>query len=181
MMFEIKPYDPQQYRQQTRRSSFILALIFLALAMSLAALFVAIFGEPDGDNFRWNVSGVLAGLAITAALLKGRFSKQPWMAAAVYGWQLKRSLMSVTNVMHHVTAGVSAGDSDALKLLRFYHLGIAQMYELDSNPSDQSQLARESLEHLQRMQTLGIDPDQSQLDSTWIQAVKRFPAKNTPN
>jgi hypothetical protein len=55
------------------------------------------------------------------------------------------------------------------------------MYELDGNSSDQSQLARESLEHLQRMQTLDIEPDQRQLDPAWIQAVKGFAAKTTIN
>jgi hypothetical protein len=180
-MFELKQVDPAQYRQQTRRSTIVLSLFFLSLAMSLATLAVMLFGQPGGDNFRWNLAGVLAGLALTAALVRTTFSKQAWMAPAVYGWQLKRSLMSITNVMHHVTAGVAAGDPDALKLLRFYHLGIAQMYELDGNSSDQSQLARESLEHLQRMQTLDIEPDQRQLDPAWIQAVKGFAAKTTIN
>ena len=180
-MFELKQVDPVRYRQQTRRSTIILSLLFLCLAMSLAALAVALFGEPGGDNFRWNLGGVLTALALTAALLRTTFSKQPWMAPAVSGWQLKRSLMSITNVMHHVNAGVSAGDPDALKLLRFYQLGIAQMYELDGNSSDQSQLARESLEHLQRLQTQGINPEQHRLDPAWVQAVKRFAAKAAIN
>ncbi|MNQ65176.1 hypothetical protein D3C85_796250 [compost metagenome] len=95
------------------------------------------------------------------------------MAPAVYSWQLKRSLMSVTNVMHHVTAAVDAGDPTAMKLLRFYHLGLNQMHQLDGNSSDHGQLRREMQEHEATMQALGLDPEQTRLDPAWLEAVKR--------
>jgi hypothetical protein len=94
------------------------------------------------------------------------------MAPAVYSWQLKRSLMSITNVMHHVTAAVEQGDPVAMKLLRFYHLGLNQMHQLDGNSSDHSQLIREMDLHKQRMQALGIDTGQTRLDPAWLEAVK---------
>ena len=96
------------------------------------------------------------------------------MAPAVYGWQLKRSLMKVTNVMHHVTAGVMAGDVAAMKLLRFYHLGVTQMYQLDANSSALSQMVREIDLHKARLEALGIDTGQTRLDPQWIDAVKKF-------
>lgn len=45
-MFEIQPQNPEIYRSQTRRSTIIIALIFLALAMVLSTAAVAMFGEP---------------------------------------------------------------------------------------------------------------------------------------
>jgi hypothetical protein len=101
------------------------------------------------------------------------FWTQAWMAPAVYNWQLKRSLMSVTNVMHHVTSAVEAGDPIAVKVLRFYHLGLNQMHELDANSSDHSQLIREMDQHKARMQALGIDTQQTRLDPAWLEALKR--------
>lgn len=109
-MFELKPCDPITYRQQTRRSTLIVAVLFLALAMLLSSLAVLLFGSPGGDNVRFNVGGVFAGALITVALVRGPFWTQPWLAAAVYGWQLKRNLMRVTNVMHKVTERVRAND-----------------------------------------------------------------------
>lgn len=85
-----------------------------------------------------------------AGLMRVYFWSQPWMAAAVYGWQLKRSSMSITNVMHQVKAGVQAQDPAAMKLLRFYHLGLTQMHQLDANSSEQASLNREADEHQQR-------------------------------
>ncbi|MGN8277057.1 DUF3087 family protein [Pseudomonas sp. SMN5] len=172
-MFEIKPWDAGLYRQQTRRSTLIIAVVFLALAMLLSSLAVMLFGTPGGDNFRFNLGGVIAAVLLMAALMRLYFWSQPWMAAAVYGWQLKRSLMSVTNLMHQVKAGVQAQDPAAMKLLRFYHLGLAQMHHLDANSSEQGSLTREADAHLAAMQALGLDTHQPRLDPTWLEAVRQ--------
>jgi hypothetical protein len=172
-MFEIQPMNAQTYRQQTRRSTLIIALIFLALAMVLSTSAVALFGEPGADNLRCNIGGVFAAVLVMAALMRKLFWAQAWMAPAVYSWQLKRSLMSVTNVMHHVTAAVEAGDPSAMKLLRFYHLGLSQMHQLDGNSSDHGQLRREMEQHEARMQALGIDTEQTRLNPAWLEAVKQ--------
>ncbi|OZY59485.1 hypothetical protein CJF39_10235 [Pseudomonas lundensis] len=173
-MFEIKPMSPEAYRQQTRRSTLYIALLFALLALVISGLAVMLAGVPGGDNFRLNLAGVIAALIVTFMLVRYVFWSQPWMAAAVYGWQLKRSLMRVTNAMHHVTAGVMAGDVSALKLLRFYHLGITQMYQLDANSSALSQMVREIDLHKARLEALSIDTEQTRLDPAWIEQVKTF-------
>ncbi|AWA40081.1 DUF3087 domain-containing protein [Pseudomonas sp. 22105] len=171
-MFEIQPIDAITYRQQTRRSTLIIAVLFLVLAMVFSTVAVALFGEPGGDNLRFNVGGVFGAFLLTAALLRGRFWNQTWMAPAVYGWRLKRSLMSVTNVMHQVMAAVEKGDPVAMKVLRFYHLGLTQMHELDGNSSDHAQLDREVETHKSRMEALGLDTDQKRLDPAWLETLK---------
>lgn len=173
-MFELKSMSPEAYRQQTRRSTLYIALLFALLALVISGLAVMLAGVPGGDNFRLNLAGVIVALIVTVGLVRYAFWSQPWMAAAVYGWQLKRSLMRVTNVMHHVTAGVMAGDVSALKLLRFYHLGITQMYQLDANSSALSQMVREIDLHKARLEALGIDTEQTRLDPAWIEKVKTF-------
>ena len=175
-MFKTQPLNPEDYRQQTRRSSLIIALTFIALALLLSTAAVALFGQAGGDNFRWNLGGVLVALLLTVALVRGFMWSQPWMAAAVYGWRLKRSLMRVTNVMHHVKAGLSAHDPDAMRLLRFYHLGLTQMHQLDGNSSALSEAVAEINRHLERMQSLGMDTDQPLLQADWLVAVKKIPA-----
>lgn len=171
-MFNIQHLNPEIYRQQTRRSTLIIALIFLALAMLLSSTAVMVFGTPEGDNFRWNVSGVIAALALTVAVVRLLLWPQPWMAAAVYGWQLKRNLMRVTNLMHHVKAGVAAHNHNAMQLLRFYHLGVTQMHQLDGNPSALSEMVHEINQHKERMDEMGLDSNQTQLNPAWLDAVK---------
>lgn len=171
-MFEIKQLDPDTYRRETRRNGLIIAAFFAVLAMLLSQLAVQILGTPGGDNFRWNLGGVLAGVLVTAALVRYHFSRQAWMAMSVYGWQLKRSLMRVTNVMHKVTAGVAENDPAAMKLLRFYHLGLMQMHRLDNNSSDLLQARAEIALHEERMKLQGLDIDQPRLDPAWLAALK---------
>lgn len=172
-MFQIRPFDPEIYRRQTRRIAMLLLLVFAVLAMGLSTAAVKLFGMPGGDNFRWNLGGVLAGLLLTIALVRFRLWSQPWMAPAVYGWQLKRSLMRVTNAMHQVTRGVEASDPVAMKVLRFYHLGLTQMYQLDGNSSGLSQMVREIDAHRERMQALGLETEQTCLDPAWIETLKK--------
>ncbi len=173
MMFEIKQLNPEKYRQQTRRSTVTIALLFVLLGMLLSSVAVMLFGEPGGDNFRWNLAGIIVGLLLTVALVRLKFWHQPWMAPAVYGWQLKRRLMSITNVMHHVTAGVTAQDPTAIKLLRFYHLGLTQMHQLDGNSSALSQMVAEINQHKEAMEALGMNTEQNQLNPAWLVAVKK--------
>ncbi|MFP6848004.1 MAG: DUF3087 domain-containing protein [Pseudomonas sp.] len=174
-MFEIQQQSPERYRQQTRRSTLIIALTFVALAMLLSTGSVMLFGEPGADNFRWNMAGVVVALLLTIALVRSVMWPQPWMAAAVYGWRLKRSLMRVTNIMHHVKAGVAARDPDAMQLLRFYHLGLTQMHQLDGNSSSLSETVAEINKHKESMESLGMNTEQPRLDANWIASVKAIP------
>ena len=171
-MFELQPMSPELYRQQTRRSTFVVIAIFLVLGMLCATASTQLFGGPPGDNFKWNLLGVLAGLALTVALVRQLLWQRPFMAAAAYGWTLKRSLMRITNVMHHVKAGVAAGDENAMRLLRFYHLGVTQMHQLDGNSSDLSQMLRDIDAHRELLEQRGLDPQQNRFDPAWVEAVK---------
>ena len=73
VLFEIVPRSPETYRRETRRSTLIVAATFAILAMGLSGLAVALFGEPGGDNLRWNIGGVLAGLLLTVVLVRALF------------------------------------------------------------------------------------------------------------
>lgn len=173
-MFAIQQLNPETYRQQTRRSSLAIAAIFVALAMLLSSSAVLLFGTPGGDNFRWNLGGVIAALALTVALVRVLLWPQPFMAAAVYGWRLKRSLMRVTNLMHHVKAGVAARDPVAMQVLRFYHLGLTQMHQLDGNSSALSEAVAQINQHKERMEELGVATEQPRLYPDWLHAVKNI-------
>ncbi len=106
-IFELEQRDPDTYRKETRKNTLILMVIFIILGMGLATLSVSLFGQPEGNNFVWNVAGVLAGFILTTLIFKKVLWFQPWMNASVYGWTLKRCLMRITNIMHHVEAGVN--------------------------------------------------------------------------
>lgn len=171
-MFKLQELDAEQYRRDTRRITLWLIGLFGASAMLLSALAVQLWGAPGADNFRYNLGGVLAGLLFTALAVRYGLWQRPWMAPAVYGWRLKRALMKVTNIMHKVEAGVAANDLEALKLLRFYHLGLQQMYRLDGNSSALAMQVREFDQHGARLQAQGIALEQTCLDEAWLASVR---------
>src|SRR5699024_6728146 len=83
--FKLKNINPEEYRQQTRKATWVIIVAFVALAMLLSCLMVMFFGEPGGDNFRLSLEVVATGVFVTAGLVRSIFSKQPWMADVVYG------------------------------------------------------------------------------------------------
>ncbi|SFB97676.1 Protein of unknown function [Marinospirillum celere] len=166
--FQLEFLDPQEYRSKTRKSSVIIILIFALLGMGLASLLVSLLGTPGGNNFRWNLLGVLSGLILTVLLVKYYLSQQPFMREAVYGWHLKRSLMRITNVMHRIKPLAEAGSHQAMKLLRFYHLAVEEMHRLDGNEANPLEIKAEKKALEEKMQAEGLDLSQHTFDSQML-------------
>ena len=177
ILFEIEQRDPVIYRRQTRKSTFVVIGLFALLAMALSTLLVALFGQPDVSNFRRNLAGVLLGATLTVLIVRYAFWQQAFMRPAAYGWGLKRSLMRITNVMHQVKDEVARGNPEAQKLLRFYHLGLLEMHQLDGNTSALDDLVAEREQLLTTLQGQGLEPEQYQLHSEWLEAIKVAKAK----
>ncbi len=171
-IFELESRDPETFRQETRKSTFILIAIFAVSAMGLATLSVSLFGHPDGNNFIWNVLGVFTGFVLTTVIFKTVLWNHPLMESSVYSWKLKRCLMKITNVMHHVEAGVEQENITAIQLLRFYQLALMQMHRLENNDGGISELQKPMQALLVKIDALGIDPEQTRFDPAWIDAVK---------
>lgn len=172
ILFEIEQRDPVIYRQQTRKSTLVVVALFAVLAMALSTLLVAVMGQPEVSNFRWNLTGVLLGLMLTVLIVRYGLWQQAFMRPAAYGWGLKRSLMRITNVMHQVKEGVEQRQPEALKLMRFYHLGLLEMHRLDGNTSALEELVAEREQLLETLQQQGIEPEQYQLRSEWLESLR---------
>lgn len=173
--FELQPLDPASFRQQTRHATLGIVALFAVSAISLSALLVAWLGEPGGNNFRWNLSGVLLGLLFTSALVGGLLRKQQWMQASVYSWQLKRCLMRITNRMHALEAAVAAGQPEALCILRFYHLALYHMHQLEGNDSGLNDLVQDMNQHAERLQQEQLTLEQACFKTSWSNYLKQLP------
>lgn len=172
-MFQLEQIDPDTYRQKTRKSSFILIIVFASLAMSLASLFVIVAGNSGGSNFKLNLAGVLSGLVVTLILVKFFFSKQPFMYEAAYSWKLKRNLMRITNVMHQVKELSLINQPEAVQLLNFYYLALAQMHRLEGNDPALLEIKVPAQAAAQKMLELGLNPENNQLQDEWFHALKK--------
>lgn len=177
--FRLRETDPELFRAATRKASLRIIVVFAVSAMLLSAGLVSVFGEAGGNNFKWNLGGVILGLLLTCALIGGLFCKQEWMSASVYSWRLKRSLMSITNQMHQLKAAVELQDPQAMQLLRFYHLALYHMHELDGNSSAASDLVHEMDAHAAAMSALQLELDQPELNPAWLPHIKDLARQNS--
>lgn len=169
-MFTFKNLDPVKYREATRKSSFVLIIIFAASALISASLLVMLFGEGP-SNFKLNLTGVLLGLLATLLLVKFVFSKQPFMQDAVYMWGLKRSLMAITNKMHLVEMHAKVARPEAIQLLAFYYLALEQMHKLEGNTSQDLENKAAKADCLAKLEELGL-PLPNQFNPSWLTSLQ---------
>jgi hypothetical protein len=171
-MFTIQPIDPKHYRRQTRRATLIMMAIFIVIGFGFAHSSVTYLGEYSSSPLVLNLLGAFLGLLLTGFIVKRFFAHKPWMKEAIYGWQLKRNLMHVTNVLRQVKEQAQADDAHALKVLRFYHLGLEQMHKLDDNNHALVDLMSEKKATEQQMQGLGLELEQLSFDPAWVDVYK---------
>ena len=86
------------------------------------------------------------------------------MKEAMYAWRLKRHIMYIYNAMSLLQKAVDQGDVEAIKILRFYQLGTEQMYTLDNNVHDLSELRVQMEELESKMNAIGIEVNQTEFD-----------------
>lgn len=163
-MFQIKEIDPKEYRTKTRNATLRVMALFIVVGFITSYFFPRLFGENPHNLLTLQIIGALIGLALVFWITAKFFKHQPWMQEAMYGWQLKRSLMHITNAMRALQEKVEAGNAEAMKIMRFYHLGITQMYTLEQNTSGLIDLKVEKQQLEAKMREQGLDTEQTQFD-----------------
>lgn len=172
VVFQIQDIDPKFYRSQTRKATLIVMAIFMVIGWFLAYMFPKWLGDYFQSTLTLNFVGAFVGLMITAFMTKSLFANKPWMHEAMYGWRLKRNLMHVTNRQRHILEAVEQGDQQAMKILRFYHLGLEQMHRLEDNSTSLIDVLAEKRDLEKKMMELGMDLNQTEFDETWVENYK---------
>lgn len=171
MAFQIKQLDPVIYRQSTRNATIRITAIFIVLGLASSFGFPTLFGENPHNLLTLQIMGALIGLGITFFIVAKWLRHKPWMQEAMYGWQLKRSLMHITNAMKKLEELVAQDNHQALKIMRFYHLGICQMYAFEQNTTGLIDLKVEKEELENKLKEFGIDANQDEFDVTVLQEL----------
>lgn len=171
-MFQIQEIDPTVYRTKTRNATLIIMAIFIVIGFISATLFVEYLGPYSNNHLVLNFIGAFVGLVITGIIMKTFFADKPFMKEAVYGWRLKRNLMHVTNRLSNIQQAVKSGDRKAMKILRFYHLGLTQMHQLEQNSSALIDMKVEKEQLEKTMSELGLELNQTEFNPDWTKAYK---------
>lgn len=176
-MFQIKEIDPKVYRSKTKKATLIVMGMFIVIGFLTATYAVKLFGDYSNNIIILNFLGAFVGMVITMMIVKWFLKDKAWMAEAMYSWDLKRNLMYVTNVLDKVKKASESGkDIDAMKILRFYHLGLTQMYQLDNNHHALIDLKVEKQALETSLIEQGIAIEQTSFD---FKSVERFKSKKS--
>ncbi len=170
-MFKIQDINPELYRRNTRNATLRIMGLFIVIGFTTSYFFPRLFGENPHNLLTLQIMGALIGLALVFWISAKFFKHQAWMKEVMYGWQLKRSLMHITNAMRPLQEKVAEGDIEAMKILRFYHLGVTQMYTLEQNTSGLIDLKAEKEQLEAKMRELGLDTEQTEFQLSKLKAV----------
>ena len=171
-MFKIEDIDPKYYRKKTRNATIIVMLMFIVIGFSTAYLTVTTLGEYSNNKLVLNLLGAFVGLMITGFIVKTFYADKPWMRESMYAWRLKRNLMYITNVLQKVQDQVDLNDEHAMKVMRFYHLGLTQMHQLEDNNHALIDLTAEKRVLETKMTERGLEMNQTEFDPQWIEEYK---------
>ncbi|MCF6345631.1 MAG: DUF3087 domain-containing protein [Thiomicrorhabdus sp.] len=171
-MFKIEPVDPVHYRKKTRNATLTIMAVFIVIGFAFASLTVKYLGDFSNNKLVLNLMGAFVGLMLTAYIIKTFFADKPWMKESMYAWRLKRSLMHITNVLDKVQKSAQKNDPHALKVMRFYHLGLEHMHKLEANSSASIDIIAEKKEIEEKIIEQGLELNQTEFDPSWVERYK---------
>ena len=165
---KLQDINKSRYRKHINIVIVALIVSLMAMALSFGQLFIAMLGSEGGDNFIFNVSGVvLASVICLLVLLNIR--QHEFMTEVYYVWQLKQGMNKIYRKLKKVEAAKDEGDIDAIIVLNFYYAASNQLFKLDDNTitMDSLQIEINKLQELIESKNLKIstqDYDPSMLE-----------------
>lgn len=131
--------------------------VLLVTSLSVSNLLIAYFGsDVDGDNFWWNLVGVLAGLIVMAGLFKILVNK-PYMAEINYVRRLKREMNRIYRSSKKVQQAVDQDNETALIISYFNLQASKQVYQLDNNTLTMDELNEKIRMLDEKLETLNMN------------------------
>ncbi len=128
----LQTIDKARYAKHFKILTGGMAVALLGLSLLISTLLIHTLGDPGGNNFWLNLTGVAVG-AVTIAALLDHFRTHPFMTELIYVWELKQQLNRIQRKQAKLEAAVAAGERDAMILMNFLFKGSRQLYELDDN------------------------------------------------
>lgn len=154
---QLQMIDKALYRKRLNILIAMNILVLLVTSLSVSNILIAFFGsEVDGDNFWWNLVGVLTGLAVMSGVFS-RLVKKPFMAEINYVRNLKQEMNRIYRNSKKLQEAVAKNNEKALIISYFNLQASKQVYELDNNTLTMDEL-NEKIRLLDaKLSELGLD------------------------
>ena len=133
-------------------------------SLGIAQTLIAVFPDPDGSHFHWNLLGVIVTALIIGGIL-GNIKQYPFMTEVVYVWDLKQVLNKLTRKMATLKRAAQDGDIDAMNAIQYSYAGSRLLWQLDDNTlvMDELSIAQAELDALAKHHNVTLDASSFQI------------------
>ncbi|MEH6449047.1 MAG: DUF3087 family protein [Oleispira sp.] len=154
---KLQTIDKALYRKRLNIALVASVAVLLITSLSVSNILIALLGsDVEGENFWWNVWGVIAGACIIAGLFKIVAAK-PFMAEINYVRNLKKEMNRIYRSSKKLQIALEANDKNAIIISYFNFQASKQVYQLDNNTLTIDEL-NEKIRILDRkIESLGLD------------------------
>jgi hypothetical protein len=121
-----------RYRKHLNRVIIACIILLAAGSLGIAQILIALFPDPSGSHFRWNLLGVILTTIAIALVLK-KYRNHDYMTEIVYVWELKKALNQINRKMLKLKEAAQHGNVEALLALQYSYDGSRLLWKLDDN------------------------------------------------
>jgi DUF3087 family protein len=137
----------------------IIIISFIATFTLLSVVFgqslIAIFSDGSGNNFRFNLAGVILGLLACAAILN-QLRNHSFFYEVYYVWQLKQIINRIFRKLKSLKSAANNNDVNALIILNYYYHASLKLYLLDDNTLTLSTINKDLTKTQEKIASLNL-------------------------
>ncbi|GBL05933.1 DUF3087 domain-containing protein [Glaciecola sp. KUL10] len=137
--------DKARYRKHLNVVIVVCIVVFASSSLGLSQLLIALYPDPSGSHFHWNLTGVIVS-AIAIGFTLNKYRTHPFMKEVTYVWELKQTLNKLTRKMRKLKEAAAKGDVNAMVAINYSYAGSRLLWELDDNTIIMDQLAIDQAE-----------------------------------
>lgn len=137
--------DKARYRRHLNIVIVACIVILASGSLAIAQGLIALFPDPSGSHFHWNLTGVIITSLLIGIVLR-QYRKHPFMTEVVYVWDLKQTLNKINRKMMRIKQAAEQGNGDAMLALQYSYAGSRLLWQLDDNTIIMEELATAQLE-----------------------------------
>nr|WP_136251483.1 DUF3087 domain-containing protein [Ningiella ruwaisensis] len=156
---ELVDVNKARYRKHLNIIIVVSIVALAAGSLGISQSLIALFPDPDGSHFHWNLLGVILTV-IAMAMIFRSIKHHPFMTEVTYVWELKKVLNRINRKGDKIKHAAQQGDVDAMTILQYSYSGSRLLWNLDDNNIviDELTVAQAELDTLAKEHQLTLEP-----------------------
>lgn len=168
---KLQTIDKATYRKNLNIVIVLFIVSFTLLAIIFGAVLIHLFGNIDGDNFVFNLLGVIFAFIISGTTIL-KMKTSTFFHEIYYVWQIKQLQNGIYRRLKKIKKAAEQDDINACVTLAFYYESQLQVYQLDDNTITINEIAQKRDSLLEEVSAKNLNISDITFESSFIQAYK---------